>query len=143
MSEQEERAEVIRIAHTWVGLPYRDGARIRGVCGDCTFLALVYEDAGLMPHIDIPDYSPQAHLHRAGSLYIDAVREHSHETDDPKPGDMVLYFFGRAFSHGAIIIEPGWPEIIHGDRAAKFIVKSHGDQGGLLAAKDRKFFTLW
>src|ERR1017187_863916 len=127
MNEQEQRAEVIRLAYTWVGLPYRDGARLRGVCGDCTFVALVYEDAGLIPHVDIPPYSPQAHLHRAGGLYIAAVRSIAKETEDPKPGDMALYFFGRDFSHGAIIVDPGWPHIIHGDRGARYIVEALGD----------------
>ena len=145
MTEEEraQREAVVRIARQWIGLPYRDNARIRGVCGDCTFAALVYEDAGLIPHVAIADYSPQAHLHRTGGLYIGTVKQYAHEVEAPQIGDLVLYYFGRDYSHGGVIVHPGWPSIIHGDREARFIIEANGEYGRLASAKDRKFFSFW
>ena len=143
MDEWEQRSHVVLLARKWLGLPYRDGARLRGICGDCTFLALVYEDAGLISPVQIDPYSPQAHMHRTGSLYINAVRERAHETQTPKMGDLVMYWFGRDFSHGAIVGDEGWPQIIHADKAVGYIIEADGQQGQLARAQKHLFFTMW
>lgn len=143
MDEHEQRARVVAIAREWIGTPYRDGGRLKGIGADCTFTAMVYEEAGLTPHIEIEHYSPQAHLHRTGGRYVEEVEKIAHRTDDPRPGDMVLYWFGRDFSHGGIIVDPGWPHIIHGDKDARFVIEAAGDQGTLVLAKERRFYTLW
>lgn len=142
MDEATSRARACAIAREWIGTPYRHQGRIKRVAADCTFLAVVYEEAGLVPPIPIPSYSPQAHLNRAGQHYLNVVLRHAHEVECARPGDLVLYRFGRAFSHGAIVTEAGWPEIIHGDMAAGFVVAAIGDQG-TLAPAERKCFSLW
>lgn len=152
-AEASSRARVTALAREWIGTPYRHGARLKGIGCDCTFVACVYEAAGLVPHLDIAPYTPQAHLHREGSLYLDLVLRHGRRTDAPLPGDMALYRYGRAFSHGAIVVEPGWPAVVHGDMGARCVIEAVGDQGRLAVmppparadgcARERMFCTLW
>ena len=143
MTEQEQRAAVVKEAREWLGTPYFHGGRIKNVGADCTFIANVYENAGLVPHVDIAPYCSQAHLHRTAGLYLQTIKKYGKETSDPNPGDIAMYWFGRDFSHGAIIIDPGWPTIIHGDMLAGMILLARGDQANLLEAKQRIFLTLW
>lgn len=142
MNEADARARVELETRKWIGLPYRDGARLRGISGDCTFVACVYEDAGLIPHVQIDPYSPQAHMNRESSIYINTVKNYAVETESPGVGDLVLYWFGRDFSHGGIVVSPGWPRIIHADKAAGYIIEAIGDKANLMLAKQRKFFTF-
>ena len=58
---------------------------------------------------------------------------------EPLPGDIVLYKFGRCFSHAGIVI--AWPQIIHSYRGLG-VVYGEGD-GGVFVGRDRKFFSLW
>lgn len=136
----DSRAHVVALAREWLGTPYRHDARIKGVAGDCTFFAVVYEEAGLIPPVAIAPYSPQAHLHRESRIYIETVRRFAVEVDTPRPGDVVLYFIGRDYSHGGVVVD--WPHIIHGDIEAGAIVLADGAQGRLAQAKDRKFFSF-
>lgn len=149
MSEQEERARVCGIAREWIGTPYRDCAEIKGPAGgvDCAkLIKCVFEEAGLVPPIEIPNYSPQWFLHQTAELYMDRVTAHAREItqDQAKPGDIVLYRMGKCYAHGAIIIDPGWPNIIHAFYAARRVVRAHGLEGQLGRPKHvRKFFTRW
>ena len=144
MTEQEQRDAVVKEAYEWLGTPYFHGGRIKKMAADCTFIAMVYENAGVVSHVDISPYSSQAHLHRAGETYIKTIEQcGAFRTENPKPGDMALYWFGRSFSHAAIIVNPAWPQIIHGDMMAGFITLAVGDQANLAEAKERIFMTLW
>ena len=60
----------------------------------------------------------------------------------PEPGDVALYRMGRAFAHGAIIVDPGWPAIVHANAAAKAVVLGRGDEGRL-AGRAMRFFSLF
>ena len=163
-SEAAQRAAVAELARAWVGLPYYHGQRLRGVGGDCTFFVLVYEDAGLIPATAIPSYSPQAHLHSEAGVYEQIIRRYATPIETPGIGDVVLYKFGRTFSHGGVIVDAGrWvrspsplagedrgegspatsPIIVHGDMVAGRIMLAEGDGGRLADARGRKFFTLW
>lgn len=148
-TEAEERARVAALARGWIGLRYYHGQRLRGVGGDCTFFVCVYEDAGLIPTTEIPSYSPQAHLHSEAAVYEGIIRRYGLPVEVSGIGDIVLYRFGRTYSHGGVIIDPGrWaggetpPLIVHGDMEAQAILLAEGD-GGRLADAPRRFFTLW
>jgi cell wall-associated NlpC family hydrolase len=146
----DQRARVAALARAWIGLPYYHGQRLRGVGGDCTFFVLVYEDAGLIPPTAIPAYSPEAHLHSEAGVYEQIIRRYASPVEVPGVGDVVLYKFGRTYSHGGVIVDPGgWaggagpPLIAHGDMVERKILLAEGDGGRLAAAKGRRFFTLW
>lgn len=143
MTEWEERETICRIAKTYVGTPYRDCAKIKGAGADCaTLLAMVYEEAGVESPIQYDPYSPQWYLHRNEELYLNKVLERAREIteDEAKPADIVMYKFGRCFSHGAIIVEPGWPNIIHAFKQAGIVTLGNGATGQL-QDRERRFFT--
>ena len=140
-AEPEERQRVVRIAREWLGTPYQHGARIKGVCCDCTFPAEVYREAGLIRPMKIEPYCSNAHLHRASSQYLIQVRKIARETDAPGPGDLAMFFIARDFSHSGVITDAGWPWVIHADMAAKAVIEVRGDE--LAHVQTIKFFSLW
>lgn len=146
MSEDEERAAVVAEARSWVGTPYGEGAKVKGAGIDCgQFLIQVYARAGLIEDFDTGYYSPQHHLHSTEERYLSFVMERAREIPGPPgPGDMVMFKFGKVFSHGAIVI--AWPKIVHALRLDGTTLDNvercvFGRRG--LANLPRKYFTLW
>jgi cell wall-associated NlpC family hydrolase len=147
LSEAKDRARVVAIAKTWAGTPYKHRCKIKGVGVDCaTLLAAVFEEAGLVEPAPIPPYSPQFHLNGDGQPYLTFIAARAVSIDGPPlPGDLVLWKFGRAFSHAAIVIE--WPTIIH----AVVSVGTFLDDGegawltgmGARGTRPRRFFSYW
>jgi cell wall-associated NlpC family hydrolase len=152
VSEAEERARVVRIAHGYMGTPYHPHGRKKGVGVDClTLLAEVYTEAGLIERPKIPHYSPDFFKHKGAELYLEGVLKYTHEVSVAKPGDIALWKYGRCFSHGAIVVR--WPHIIHAhvgrtcmlesvDAAhwLKYIGENTEGQGSLRAMK---LFSFW
>jgi len=141
MSSAPLRAAVIAEARTWLGTPYHHAARIKGAGADCATLpAEVYAAAGVVPPVVIGHYPPDWHLHRSTERYLVHVTANAREVPAPTgPGDFVLYRWGRAFAHGAIIVE--WPVIIHAMIHVGVVLDNGED--GRLKSRERKFFTLW
>lgn len=141
MYEAQQRAAVVSEARTWLGTPYHHAAQLKGAGVDCAMLpAAVYEAVGSIPPITVDHYPPDWHLHRDVERYLDVVTSQATEVPGPTgPGDFVLYRWGRAFAHGAIVV--AWPEIIH----AMIDIGVTLDRGdaGRLAGRPRRFFTLW
>ena len=108
-----QRAVVTAEAATWLRTPYHHMGRVKGGGTDCLMLlAGVYEAAGVIPHIEVPFYPPDWHLHRSVERYLDGLMQYAREVKGPPlPGDAVLFKFGRCFAHGAIVV--GWPRLIH------------------------------
>jgi len=113
MTEDSERQHLLSVARSWLGTPYHTGARVKGHGADCiTFVAGVFEEAGLTPRISIPPYSQQWHLHRDTERYLEGLLKYTREiTERPQPGDIALWKFARCFSHGAIVVK--WPLVMH------------------------------
>src|ERR1041385_6391166 len=114
MNEADGRTAIVAVAQTWMGTPYHPGGRIKGVGCDCgTLIAGVYENAGVIPHMEITPYPPDWHKNRKSEEYIAYILRHGHLVDvaSKKPGDVGLWKFGLVRSHGAIIVE--WPLVIH------------------------------
>lgn len=109
----EQRAEVVEIARSWLRTPYHHEACIKGIGVDCAQLLVgVFKEFDPDVVANIPEYSPQWHLNRGEEKYLGVVREHMNEIEGPpKPGDIAMWKFGRCFSHGGIVIK--WPTIIH------------------------------
>jgi cell wall-associated NlpC family hydrolase len=114
VSLAERRLAVIQIAHSWRGTPFHHGAAVKGKQGgvDCgRLLAEIYREAGVLPDIAIPHFAHDFFLHEHTERYLDLVRKHMVEVEKPDVGDLVLFQFGRVYSHGGIVLE--WPRIIH------------------------------
>ena len=110
--EQEQRQKVVAIAHSFLSTPYHHMGMVKGAGVDClTILALTYHEAGLIPRIAIPHYPPDFMLHRDAEQYMEGLLQYATEVDTPLPGDIVLWQFGRCFSHSAIVVD--WPIVIH------------------------------
>lgn len=143
MTEADERLAVTNEARKWLGTPYHDGARVRGAGVDCAMIiAAVFEDAGLEAIGKIEPYSPQWYLHQGDEIYLNKVLERTREITEAesRPADLVLYKFGRCFAHGALIVEPGFPTIIHAFKQAGSVVIGDGTTGHL-KDRPRRFFT--
>jgi len=124
--------DVLTVANAWLGTPYHHQARVCGVGVDCAMLLCeVFEACGMIPHIDPRPYPPDWHLHRSEEKYLGWVKKYADRIPDgenPQPGDVVLYKFGRTISHAGIVID--WPMIIHAYRG-QGCVMSEGDRGEL------------
>ena len=138
----EQRQTVAGEARRWLGTPYHHNARLLGVGVDCALLpAAVYEAAGVIEHVD-PKYCRDWHLHRSGEQYVDWVihtggREITREEADT--GDLVLWRWGRTFSHGAIIVDR--PNVIHAWLGLG-VTQDNMDQHTELSSREARFFTM-
>ena len=145
-SSEELRLKVVVEARSWLGTPYRDGARVKGAGADCgTLLLEVFKNAGVIPHYDPGYYAPQHHLHSAEEDYLGHVLNFAHEIPGPPGlGDVVMFRFGRCYSHGGIVI--GWPRIVHTMRPSGCVIDNVerctlGPRA--MANLPRKFFSVW
>jgi hypothetical protein len=117
--EHLERQEVIREALTWMGTPFMHEARVKGVGCDCgRFLIAIYSSLGHMENYE-PYRVPVAwHLHSEApgfdpEMYIRQIKRFAREIEGPPaPGDIAMFWWGKAYSHSGIVIE--WPnKMIH------------------------------
>lgn len=113
MSEATERQRFVSAALDYVGTPYHHLGKLKGAGVDCaTLLICAAQDAGLIGAVDLPYYPQEWHLHRGGERYLATIMRWCKEVPEPPlKGDIVLWRFGRAFSHAAIVVD--WPVIIH------------------------------
>lgn len=153
--ETRQRAAVVAEARSWLGTPYHHEARVKGAGVDCAQLLIgVFAAPGvaLIDSLDVPRYPPDWHLHRSAERYLAIVLEHAREiAGPPLPGDIVLWRFGRCFSHGAIVVD--WPAVIHAyvgracvieDAEAAAWLSTIGERAdGYGRARPRRFFSLW
>ena len=138
------RARVVACARDWIGTPFHDLARVKGVGVDCAqLIAAVYEEAGLTAHIDTGYYPPQHFLHSDGEQLATFLSRHAAEIDAARAGagDVVIYRYGRAYAHAAIIVE--WPaRIVHAHKLSGKVVEMApfaADLGG----RPTRFFSVW
>lgn len=147
MTEQEQRERVVRVARTWLGTKYHDHGEVKGAGVDCaTLLKCVYVEAGIMEPFDIGHYAPQHFLHQEEEQYLSYVMPRGREVSEAeaKPGDMVLYKVGKVYAHGAIILSPGWPSIIHAHFAVRHVIEGNGRNPHLgTPVLGVRFFSPW
>ena len=138
------RGEVAREALSWLGTPYHHHARLKGVGVDCAqILAAVYGAVGLSaPGLDLGDYAREWHLHQGEELYLQRLRAcGARPVDAAAVGDVVVFRFGRTYSHGAIVVEAGVG-------AAPVLVHSYVGSGVILTRMDEaplvgRLYCFW
>jgi len=136
------RESVVVEALSWVRTPYHHAQRIKHVAVDCAHLLIgVYSTVAAVPEFDPGYYPIDWHLHREFEVFMLWVEEFAYRIDESAvlPADIVLYRFGRCFSHGAIVIE--WPTIVHAVRKLGKVVVDEGDNGNLVG-RERIFYRL-
>lgn len=143
MTIQEQRDAVVAEARTWIRTPYAHCARVKGAGVDCAMiLAEVY--GTVLPAfktVEIPEYSPQWHLHHSDEIYLNIVRQYASEVDSPLPGDIVVVKFGRAFAHGGIVT--AWPCLVHAYMQAECVIEEDFNVNHELAGRAHRFFSPW
>ena len=142
MSEQEQRQKVVAIAKTWLKTPYHHMAKIKGVGVDClTLLSEVYREAGLVGELEIPYYPKDFMQHSGAELYLDGLLKHAYEIDTkPQAGDIIIWKFGRCFSHTAIVID--YPQVIHAC-AGSSVTIDDAEAAEWLSSRPHKVFSYW
>ncbi|MBU2701186.1 cell wall-associated NlpC family hydrolase [Sporomusaceae bacterium BoRhaA] len=91
--EKLEREAIIKEALTWQKTPYHCGGRIKGAGTDCgLFILQVFENVGLLPHIEIPTYPIDIAANCATPMYLNKIKEYCHEVNrEPLVGDIIVY----------------------------------------------------
>lgn len=145
MTEDEAagRARVVAAARSFIGTPYHHNAMLKGIGVDCaTLIVLVYREAGFTV-ADPPPYAPQWFLHRDEELYLAEIGKYARRIEGPpQPGDLAVFKMGRTYSHGAVVVDPAWPAVVHALGDARAVIEDRGD-GGRLANRPRLFYSPW
>lgn len=141
MTETGLRVRIIEIAREWMGTPFHNEARVKGIGVDCLQLLIaVFTEVGLLPAgLEIESYPPDWHLHREEERYLQGVAKYGRQVDAPGPGDVALFKFGRCVSHAAIVID--WPLVIHAYHM-QGVVEGDAVNGNELAGRLHSFWTL-
>lgn len=148
--EQKQRLAAVVEALSWERTPFHDCARLKGIGVDCAhYVYEVYRNVRLVDqNYVVPDYTEQWLLHSDRELFLEVVDLFCRRVEDrdPLPGDLVMYKFGRCFSHGALVID--WPRIIHARKSAGMVTRGNALQDSdLLNLRDgkrrkRRLYTL-
>jgi cell wall-associated NlpC family hydrolase len=137
------RAAIVAEAISWEGTPYHSHARIKGAGVDCAQLpAAVYSAAGCMPIVH-PVYSEQWMMHRDDEIYLSEIRRFAREIaiEAIQPGDLVVWKFGRTYSHSAIVIDP--PLVIHAVLKGRAVIRADIDGDEDLRSRPRMAFSVF
>ena len=136
------RERIVAAARSWIGTPYHHMGRVKGAGADCaTLLAEVYAEAAVCTPIAIDYYPPDWMLHRIEERYLGILEQYVREiAGPPEPGDIVMYHFGRCWSHGAVVI--AWPTIVHAVLGQK-ISLADGEREGFLVGRARRYFSAF
>jgi cell wall-associated NlpC family hydrolase len=144
-AEHTMRARIIEEAKSWIGTPYRSAADVKQAGVDCGMLLVrIYVDTGILPAFDPRPYPEQWHVHQAEERYLGWVRKFAQEISggpgEKLPGDVVLFKYGKCYSHGAIVVE--WPVIIH-VRRPNPVLPEDAASSGMLAKLEKRYFSVW
>lgn len=107
--EREEylRGVVVTEAISWEKTPYVAQGDVKGGCVDCCMLLVrVWVDTGIVTPFDPRPYEPQWFMHHEEEHYLNWVTKVAVEIPeaDARAGDVVLWMFGRAYSHAGIMV---------------------------------------
>jgi NlpC/P60 family putative phage cell wall peptidase len=141
--DAEERKRILIEARKWIGTPYHHKGRVLGAGVDCG--GLIYEVyKKFLPLKPFPtNYAADWALHRGDELYLDFIAEYVLERPVAQSADIVLFQYGRCFSHAGIITESNtvvhaWGRTGHGN-VQESPFRFFSDQG---KPRKRKFFTV-
>jgi cell wall-associated NlpC family hydrolase len=145
-SEIAQRAAIVAAACSWIGTPYHNCADVKGAGVDCGMLLVrVFVDTGLCEPFDPRPYPPDWHLHRSEEKYLGFVFDRAREVEQPRPGDVAVFKFGRCYSHAGIVAEADPLAIVHAYAPARRVIQERVHQNAVLAEIKRapRFFSLW
>jgi hypothetical protein len=85
------------------------------------------------------------YLHRSEERYLGFVFDRAKEVSNPLCGDVMVFRYGRCYSHGGIVTRSAPLAIVHAFQPAGFVLEEEVAQNPTLSAPGRypKFFSLW
>lgn len=117
--DTESRSRILLEARSWIGTPYHHKGRVKGVGVDCG--GLLYEVYGkFYPLKPYPDtYPADWSMHQGAELYLDFIADYVSEIGNPPVAGIVVFRYGRCYSHGGILTESNtvihaWGRTQHG-----------------------------
>jgi cell wall-associated NlpC family hydrolase len=143
MNEAAARAAIVAEALTWEGTPYHPHARVKGVGCDCAQLpAAVYEAVGLIEPVN-PTYTSDWMLHRDEEKFLGFVLPQARQIKfkDVQPGDLILWRFGRTFSHAAIVLD--MPEVLHAALKGGAVIRADVTRESDLRDRECRYFSIF
>jgi len=140
VTPDERRGLLVQSAYRWLGTPYHHRARIHGVGVDCAQLLIaVYAEAGVIDAFEPEDYPMDWMLHREEERFIATIRACGGvRTNNPRPGDVALWRFGRCYAHGGILVGDGL--VIHARNPMGVLLS--GINEGELARRHCLYWTV-
>jgi NlpC/P60 family putative phage cell wall peptidase len=145
-SETDQRAVVVTEARRWIGTPYHNCADVRGAGVDCGMLIVrVFVDTGLCAPFDPRPYAPDWHCHRSDERYLGFVFDHCTEIEVAEPGDVVVFRYGRCYSHGGIVTKAEPPTFVHAYWPARVTLEEDLARNVQLSdpRRARRYFSYW
>lgn len=132
---------VVAEARSWIGTPYHHmgdgeqvpGRQLKGIGIDCAqILVEVYSAAGVIKWFSTGKYGRDWMMHNGEERYLSFILPHAVEIDckDVRPADIVVWRFGKTFSHGGIVTK--WPHIVHAFAQYGFVDESDASLGSHL-----------
>jgi NlpC/P60 family putative phage cell wall peptidase len=146
MPQPSSRAAVVSAARDWIGTPYHNCADVKGVGVDCGMLLVrVYVDLKIVTPFDPRPYAPDWHLHRSEEKYLGHLLERARSVERPRPGDVILFRYGRCYSHGGVITRAEPLTIVHAFHPAGIVLEEEVARNAELADRlvDARYFTHW
>lgn len=136
------RQAVIDEAQTWLTTPFHHMACLKGAGVDCLGLIYgVYRAVGLVGEVKIPFYRPDQFQHRGEETYLKGLLQHGRIVEQPEPGDVVLFKYGRVFWHGAIVVD--WPRLIHAYAERRCVCWGNAEHGRLAQHRPLVFISAF
>lgn len=135
--DEHERKLVVDEVRSWIGTPYHHEGTVKGSGVDCGQLVIqTFVNTRLEAPVRTSHYPHDWHMHRGEEKYLEWVEQymglvidHGFQSkahyqqfaDPPEPGDLLVWKYGRTYSHGAIVTE--WPYFVHAYFPAKAVVE--------------------
>jgi cell wall-associated NlpC family hydrolase len=144
--EANQRDKIVLEARSWVGTPYHCQGDIKGVGVDCGMLLVrVFVDSFLCDPFDPPPYADDWYLHRSEERYLGFIFDRAKEVLSPLPGDVMVFRYGRRYSHGGIVSRPAPLTIVHAYQPARIVLEEEVACNPMLgqASRKPKFFSYW
>ncbi|MFG6413796.1 NlpC/P60 family protein [Roseateles sp. DC23W] len=148
MTPSDLRALLQEEARRWIGTPYHHQGCVRGAGVDCLMLLVaVFKAPGVLPaEFDPRPYAPQWHLHRSEETYLAGLDAWLHPLPEGaplQPGDVVVWRFGRTFSHAGLVVQQGDQlEVLHALAQAGEVTQDRFD-AAVFAGREMRAFTLF
>jgi NlpC/P60 family putative phage cell wall peptidase len=146
LDEFAERQAVVTAARSWIGTPYHHAADIKGAGCDCAMLLVrVFCDLGLAKPFDPRPYTRDWMMHRDDERYLGFLFACAREISAPEAGDVIVFRYGRCFSHGGIVTGTKPLSIVHAFAPARVVLEEDVERNAELFARlgAVKFASLW